>query len=188
MVGRNRSASASLCACAVSGSSMSAKVASMPPWHIFIVLQWRGSMRMPTSNRVPSRLAWIGPFRWMNSPPMRSGWKPSGIETGSLIGGRPGYPARDSSKAQFAARLVRHLSPRCHADWTAPMIDLHYWPTPNGWKVSIALEELGLPYTVKPLNIGRGEQFTPAFLKLSPNGRMPAIVDHAPADGGEAFS
>jgi GST-like protein len=64
------------------------------------------------------------------------------------------------------------------------MIDLHYWPTPNGWKVSIALEELGLPYTVKPLNIGRGEQFTPEFLALSPNGRMPAIVDHAPADGG----
>lgn len=65
-----------------------------------------------------------------------------------------------------------------------PLIDLHYWPTPNGWKISIALEELGLPYTVKPVNIGRGEQFTPAFLQISPNGRMPAIVDHAPADGG----
>lgn len=64
------------------------------------------------------------------------------------------------------------------------MIDLHYWPTPNGWKVSILLEECGLPYTLKPVNIGRGEQFEPAFLAISPNNRMPAIVDHAPAGGG----
>jgi GST-like protein len=64
------------------------------------------------------------------------------------------------------------------------MIDLHYWPTPNGWKVSIMLEECGLPYTLKPVNIGRGEQFSPEFLALSPNNRMPAIVDHDPADGG----
>ena len=64
------------------------------------------------------------------------------------------------------------------------MIDLRYWPTPNGWKISIALEELGLPYRVKPVNIGRGEQFAPDFLALSPNGRMPAIVDDEPAGGG----
>jgi GST-like protein len=64
------------------------------------------------------------------------------------------------------------------------MIDLHYWPTPNGWKISIMLEECGLPYTVKPVNIGRGEQFTPAFLAISPNNRMPAIVDHDPPGGG----
>jgi len=64
------------------------------------------------------------------------------------------------------------------------MIDLHYWPTPNGWKISIMLEECGLPYTLKPVNIGRGEQFTPEFLALSPNNRMPAIVDHEPAGGG----
>jgi GST-like protein len=64
------------------------------------------------------------------------------------------------------------------------MIDLHYWPTPNGWKISIMLEECGLPYTVKLVNIGRGEQFTPAFLALSPNNRMPAIVDHDPPGGG----
>ena len=64
------------------------------------------------------------------------------------------------------------------------MIDLHYWPTPNGWKVSIMLEECGLPYTLKPVNIGRGEQFSPEFLALSPNNRMPAIVDHDPAGGG----
>jgi len=64
------------------------------------------------------------------------------------------------------------------------MIDLYYWPTPNGWKVSIALEELGLAYEVVPVNIGRGDQFKPEFLAISPNNRMPAIVDHAPADGG----
>lgn len=59
---------------------------------------------------------------------------------------------------------------------TAP-IELWYWPTPNGWKVSIALEEMGLPYELKPVNIGVGEQFTPEFQAISPNGRMPAIVD-----------
>ena len=64
------------------------------------------------------------------------------------------------------------------------MIDLHYWPTPNGWKISIMLEECGLPYRLCPVDIGRGEQFTPAFLALSPNGRMPAIVDHEPDGGG----
>ncbi|MBI3368294.1 MAG: glutathione S-transferase N-terminal domain-containing protein [Burkholderiales bacterium] len=64
------------------------------------------------------------------------------------------------------------------------MLELLYWPTPNGWKITIALEELGLPYTLKPVNIGRGEQFTPEFLALSPNNRIPALVDHAPADGG----
>jgi GST-like protein len=58
------------------------------------------------------------------------------------------------------------------------MIDYHYWPTPNGWKVSIMLEETGLPYTLKPVNIGSGDQFAPEFLAISPNGRMPAIVDH----------
>lgn len=68
------------------------------------------------------------------------------------------------------------------------MIELHYWPTPNGWKVTIALEELGLPYTVRPVNIGRGEQFRPEFLAISPNNRMPAIVDHAPPGGGAPVS
>src|SRR2546430_2665578 len=65
------------------------------------------------------------------------------------------------------------------------MIDLYYWPTPNGWKISIMLEECSLPYTLKPVNIGRGEQFSPAFLRLSPNNRMPAIVDHDPPGGGD---
>jgi GST-like protein len=68
------------------------------------------------------------------------------------------------------------------------MIDLHYWPTPNGWKITIMLEETGLPYRVVPVNIGRGEQFRPEFLSISPNNRMPAIVDHAPAGGGGPLS
>jgi GSH-dependent disulfide-bond oxidoreductase len=64
-------------------------------------------------------------------------------------------------------------------------IDVYYWPTPNGWKVTIMLEELGTPYNVIPINIGKGEQFKPDFLKISPNNRMPAIVDHEPLGGGE---
>ena len=68
------------------------------------------------------------------------------------------------------------------------MIDLHYWPTPNGWKISIMLEECGLPYNFVPVNIGKGEQFKPEFLAISPNNRMPAIVDHNPADGGKPIS
>jgi len=64
------------------------------------------------------------------------------------------------------------------------MIDLHYWPTPNGWKISIALEEMELAYRIVPVNIGRGEQSEPDFLAISPNNRMPAIVDHEPLGGG----
>lgn len=64
------------------------------------------------------------------------------------------------------------------------MIDLYYWPTPNGWKISIMLEECGLPFNFHPVNIGKGEQFAPSFLAISPNNRMPAIVDHAPLGGG----
>jgi len=68
------------------------------------------------------------------------------------------------------------------------MIDLYYWTTPNGHKITLFLEEAGLEYAIKPINIGKGEQFAPAFLKISPNNRIPAIVDHAPADGGEPIS
>jgi GST-like protein len=68
------------------------------------------------------------------------------------------------------------------------MIDLYYWPTPNGHKITIFLEETGLPYTIKPINISKGEQFAPEFLKIAPNNRIPAIVDHAPADGGAPLS
>lgn len=66
-------------------------------------------------------------------------------------------------------------------------IDLYYWPTPNGWKVSILLEELGLPYNLHLVDITKGEQFAPDFLKISPNNKMPAIVDHETV-GGEPIS
>lgn len=68
------------------------------------------------------------------------------------------------------------------------MIDLYYWTTPNGHKITMFLEETGLEYRIHPVNIGKGEQFTPEFLKISPNNRIPAIVDRAPAGGGEPVS
>jgi GST-like protein len=68
------------------------------------------------------------------------------------------------------------------------MIDLYYWPTPNGHKITMFLEEVGLPYQIKPVNIGTGEQFQPDFLKIAPNNRMPAIVDHDPVGGGAPIS
>lgn len=68
------------------------------------------------------------------------------------------------------------------------MIDLHYWPTPNGKKVTILLEECGLPYNVVECNIGRGDQFQEGFLKICPNNRMPALVDDEPLGGGEPLS
>ena len=68
------------------------------------------------------------------------------------------------------------------------MIDLYFWTTPNGYKPLILLEDAGLPYRLKPVNISTGDQFKPGFLAISPNNRMPAIVDEAPADGGPALS
>ncbi|OKH51478.1 thiol:disulfide oxidoreductase [Calothrix sp. HK-06] len=68
------------------------------------------------------------------------------------------------------------------------MIDLYYWTTPNGHKITIFLEEVELPYNIIPVNIGKGEQFKPEFLEIAPNNRIPAIVDREPADGGEPIS
>jgi GSH-dependent disulfide-bond oxidoreductase len=68
------------------------------------------------------------------------------------------------------------------------MIDLHYWPTPNGHKITMFLEETGLPYKITPVNIGKGDQFKPDFLAIAPNNRMPAIVDHEPQGGGAPIS
>jgi GST-like protein len=68
------------------------------------------------------------------------------------------------------------------------MIDLYYWTTPNGHKITLFLEEASLAYAIHPINIGKGEQFGPEFLKISPNNRIPAIVDHDPADGGPPVS
>ncbi len=68
------------------------------------------------------------------------------------------------------------------------MIDFYYWPTPNGHKITLFLEEAGLDYMIKPVDIGKGDQFKPEYLAISPNNKMPAIVDHAPADGGAPIS
>jgi GST-like protein len=68
------------------------------------------------------------------------------------------------------------------------MIDLYYWPTPNGHKITMFLEEAQIPYTIKPVNIRRGEQFAADFLKIAPNNRIPAIIDRAPVGGGEPIS
>lgn len=68
------------------------------------------------------------------------------------------------------------------------MIDLHTWTTPNGHKITLMLEELGLPYRLRPVDLTQGAQFAPDFLRIAPNNRIPAIVDHAPADGGAPLS
>jgi GST-like protein len=68
------------------------------------------------------------------------------------------------------------------------MIDLYYWTTPNGHKITLFLEEAGLPYTLHRVDIGKGAQFNPEYLRIAPNNRIPAIVDTAPADGGEPIS
>jgi GST-like protein len=68
------------------------------------------------------------------------------------------------------------------------MLELYYWTTPNGHKITMFLEETGLPYTIIPVNIGAGDQFKPDFLKISPNNRIPAILDREPPDGGEPIS
>ena len=68
------------------------------------------------------------------------------------------------------------------------MIDLYYWTTPNGHKITMFLEEAGVPYTIKPVNISKGDQFKPEFLAVAPNNRIPAIVDHEPKGGGAPIS
>jgi len=68
------------------------------------------------------------------------------------------------------------------------MIDVYYWTTPNGHKITVFLEESGVPYRIVPVNIGTGDQFQPDFLRIAPNNRIPAIIDHAPAEGGTAIS
>jgi len=73
------------------------------------------------------------------------------------------------------------------ADAQTQPIELYYWPTPNGWKVTVLLEELGVPYEIKLINIGKGDQFAPDFLKIAPNNRMPAIIDPE-GPGGEPIS
>jgi GST-like protein len=87
--------------------------------------------------------------------------------------------SRKTSQRKAASRVIK---PARRAGGNKP-IDLYFWPTPNGWKITIMLEECALPYTVIPVDISRGDQFKPQFLAISPNNRMPAIVDHRGPDG-----
>lgn len=98
---------------------------------------------------------------------------------------RSATKSKSKAKTSSTARSKSRPSP-ARANPQRP-IELYYWPTPNGWKISIMLEECGLPYVLKPVNIGKGEQFTPEFLKISPNNRMPAIID-PDGPGGRAIS
>src|SRR5579864_7312223 len=94
--------------------------------------------------------------------------------------------ARTKSKTTPVAAAKRPATRRQRTQSPKP-IELYYWPTPNGWKVSIMLEECGLPYVVHPVDISKGDQFTPQFLAISPNNRIPAIVDPA-GPGGRPIS
>jgi GST-like protein len=103
---------------------------------------------------------------------------------------RTSWPARDCGLGTRVGHPSMEARPK-HAfkmNGGNPMIELYFWPTGNGKKVVILLEELELPYTIKPINIGRGDQLTPEFLKISPNGRMPTIVDTEPMGGGDPIS
>ena len=91
-------------------------------------------------------------------------------------------PSRKNARARKARRASTSLEPAMHAGKKRP-IDLYYWPTPNGWKITIMLEECSLPYTMIPVDISKGDQFKPQFLAISPNNRMPAIVDHDGPNG-----
>ncbi len=91
--------------------------------------------------------------------------------------------ANKKTAQETATAATRRATPARRAQPGAKPIELYYWPTPNGWKISIMLEECGLPYVVRPVDISKGEQFAAEFLAISPNNRMPAIVD--PAGPGE---
>src|SRR5947208_2305220 len=95
---------------------------------------------------------------------------------------KPKSTRRTSRPAAKAKSATRPAKSRTKAPQSRP-IELYYWSTPNGWKISIMLEECGLPYVVRPVNISKGEQFTSKFLAISPNNRMPAIVDPAGPNG-----
>jgi GSH-dependent disulfide-bond oxidoreductase len=106
----------------------------------------------------------------------------------SLPGKRVAAGAKSSDISAIDGAVSPSLASERPPQRTRHMIDVHYWTTPNGHKVTIFLEEAGLPYKIFPVNIGKGEQFQRAFLDFSPNNRIPAIVDHEPADGGAPVS
>jgi GSH-dependent disulfide-bond oxidoreductase len=105
---------------------------------------------------------------------------------------QPALKLRAAARSGFAARLASadRVASQAYGGSDAMLdqpIELYYWATPNGWKISIMLEEVGLPYVLRPVDIARGDQFSPDFLKLSPNNRIPAIVDPA-GPGGRPIS
>ncbi len=114
-------------------------------------------------------------------PPERGG---GALRRAPLASAEDGHPRGPRRRALVAEAL--RTSPRGahHAHVPRPMITVHFWPTPNGKKITVALEEMGLEYKIEPVNIGKGEQFRPEFLAISPNNRMPAIVDDDPPGGG----
>jgi len=91
--------------------------------------------------------------------------------------GKTKRPALRAAKAKTNKTKTSKTKTKKKSAKTAKPIELYYWPTPNGFKISIMLEECGLPYVLKPVNISKGEQFNPDFLKIAPNNRMPAIID-----------
>src|SRR5499433_3509281 len=95
-------------------------------------------------------------------------------------------PSQKNTLARKARRASTSRTAARHVGGKKP-IDLYYWPTPNGWKITIMLEECALPYAVVPVDISQGDQFKPEFLAISPNNRMPAIVDHD-GPGGRSIS
>src|SRR5258708_39415714 len=100
-----------------------------------------------------------------------------------MVRSRGGLHAAPNSSMAAAAR------PFPTTDRERPlMYDIYFWTTPNGYKILLFAEEAGLSYTIKPINIGKGEQFASDFLRISPSNRIPAIVDHAPADGKAPIS
>jgi GST-like protein len=95
--------------------------------------------------------------------------------------------ARTAAKSSRNRRARKAQSSSTRGGGGKKPIDLYYWPTPNGWKITIMLEECALPYATIPVNISQGDQFKPQFLAISPNNRIPAIVDHD-GPGGKPIS
>src|SRR3954452_23989747 len=131
----------------------------------------------------PLALAAVSTRRRAHGLDALRGGSPTGRAAGqSLIGDCSIFIDHCGCPAALSAISEEALSNRSATMATTP-IDLHYWPTPNGHKITIFLEEAGLPYNIIPVNIGKGDQFKPDFLAISPNNRMPAIVDHHGPDG-----
>src|SRR5262249_33671184 len=105
---------------------------------------------------------------------------PAGVSIPAGRAARSGRGAVEGYRMSCGARGMTGTTPE-----EAAMLDLYYWPTPNGCKVTILLHELAASYNLIPLDIGKGDQFKPEFGRINPNRRVPAIVDHAPADGGK---